>query len=101
MSNTALYQCEDCGYSTNNPVAFALHPCRPSNGVNWNSRFAAILAAAIIALATLTPVKADSTEPPIVGGGPSVAIEHKVYLPLIQVGEDEVTGTVSWRPSGS
>jgi hypothetical protein len=60
----------------------------------------AIIAAAIIALATLTPVKADSTEPPIVGGGPSVAVEHRLYLPFVSVADD-VEGQVSWCPSCS
>ena len=101
MSNTALYQCEDCGYSTNNPVAFAIHPCRPSNGVNWNSRmFAVIIAAAIIALATLTPVNADSTQPPSVGEPPSVAVEHKVYMPFV-ASDNGVKAAVSWCPSCS
>ena len=118
MSNTALYQCSACGYSTNNPVAFALHPCRPSNGVNWNSRYAAIVLALLLALATMLPAKAqDVPQPqptPTVGGGPSVAVEHKVFLPMIVAPEDgpegqgrywggqaEHAGYVSWRPSGS
>lgn len=104
MSNTALYQCDDCGYSTNNPVAFALHPCRPSNGVNWNSRYAAIVLALLLALATMLPAKAEEA-PPSVGEPPTIAVEHRVFLPFVVAPED-VSGqgrywggqAVSWCP---
>lgn len=56
MSNTALYQCEKCGYSTNNPVAFDIHLCRPSNS---GKLIAAILAIVLaVSLFVALPVKA-------------------------------------------
>ena len=69
MSNTALYQCDKCGFSTNNPVAFDLHPCRQSNGVNWNSRLIAIIAAIIFTASLFL--------------SPAAKALNLVYLPLI------------------
>lgn len=111
MSNTAQYQCKACGYSSNNPVAFDLHPCRPGRRGNWNEGILAIIAAVIIALALLRPVAAQNAPQPTpaVGGGPQIAVEHKVFLPVIMV-PDDVSGqgrywgglanpNVSWCPS--
>lgn len=114
MSNDAKYICDDCGYSTNNPVAFALHPCRPSNGVNWNSRMpggnghraiiAAIVALFIVGFVNWNSgvVKAQTVPQPqptpSVGTPPQMP---RVWLPYIATSEtvhgcddcgDSVTG---------
>jgi hypothetical protein len=82
--------------------ATALHPCRPSNGVNWNSRkpgmsngqrIIAAFAGVIFAASLLvSPVKAQDVQPQptptvTVGGGPQIAVEHKLFLPLISTSE--------------
>ncbi len=73
--------------------------------------FAAIVVALIIALALLRPVAAQDA-PPSVGEPPTIAVEHKVFLPVIMV-QDDVGGQgrywgglsakpdVSWCPSCS
>lgn len=117
MSNTAQYQCSVCGYSTNNPVAFDIHPCRPSRRrVNWNERIVAAVLGVVVALSLMLPAKAQSPQPtPTVGGGPQIAVEHKLFLPFVAAPEDGPEGQgrywggsagkaqpdVSWRPSGS
>jgi len=73
--------CGICGKPFPSHTALADHIFRD----HANRLFAAILAAAIIALATLTPVKADSTEPPSVGEPPTML--HLVYLPLVATGQ--------------
>lgn len=95
MNTPSFKICPDCGIWID-----SYGRCNCNSRVNWNSRFVAILAAAIIALATLTPVKADSTEPPSVGDPPSVAVEHRLYLPVVSAADD-VEGQVSWCPSCS
>ena len=79
--------------------------------VNWNEGILAIIAAIIIALALLRPVAAQDA-PPSVGEPPTIAVEHKVFLPVIMV-QDDVGGQgrywgglsakpdVSWCPSCS
>lgn len=100
MSNTAQYQCKSCGFSTNNPVVFNLHPCRPGRRVNWNEGIIAIIAAIIIALALLRSVSAqDAPAPqptPSVGEPPTLL--HLVYLPIVASGQD-VKAAVSWCPT--
>lgn len=60
--------------------------------VNWNSRFAAILAAVILALllavAPLLPAKAQEPQPPSVGEPPTIAVEHRLYMPFVSVADD-------------
>lgn len=62
----------------------------------------AIIAALAIALMLLHPVSAqDAPQPtPTVGGGPQIAVEHKVFLPFVANGND-VKASVSWCPSCS
>jgi len=62
----------------------------------------AIIAALAIALMLLHPVSAqDAPQPtPTVGGGPQIAVEHKVFLPFVANGND-VKAAVSWCPSCS
>ena len=66
--------------------------------------FVAIIAALVIALALLHPVSAqDAPQPqptPTVGGGPQIAVEHRVFLPFVANGND-VKASVSWCPSCS
>jgi len=88
--------CGICGKPFPSHTALADHIFRD----HANRLFAAILAAAIIALATLTPVKADSTQPPSVGEPPSVAVEHRLYLPFV-ASYNGVKAAVSWCPSCS
>ena len=88
MSNTAQYQCEKCGYSTNNPVAFDIHPCRPSRRrVNWNEGIVAAVLGVVVALSLMLPAKAQS-----VGEPPVVAVEHKLFLPFVAAPEDGPEG---------
>ena len=88
--------CGICGKPFPSHTALADHIFRD----HANRLFAAILAAAIIALATLMPVKADSTQPPSVGEPPSVAVEHRLYLPFV-ASDNGVKAAVSWCPSCS
>lgn len=73
---------------------------------SWSARIAAAL---VITLALLvsglpTTVRAQqSPQPqptPTVGGGPQIAVEHKVFLPFVANGND-VKASVSWCPSCS
>ncbi len=64
--------------------------------------FVAIIAALVIALALLHPVSAqDAPQPtPAVGGGPQVAVEHKVFLPFV-ANDNSVKAAISWCPGCS
>lgn len=84
--------------------------CNCNSRVNWNSRYAAIVLALLLALAPMLPAKAQDAQPPSVGEPPTVAVEHKVFLPYVAV-SDDVSGQgrywggvaqyVSWCPSCS
>ncbi len=112
-----MYPCHypGCKESFTNHTFLMNHILRDhgNSRVNWNQGVVAIIAALAIALALLRPANAqDAPAPqptPTVGGGPQVAVEHKVFLPVIMV-PDDVSGqgrywgglanpNVSWCPS--
>lgn len=74
-----------------------------------NGRFVAVFLAIVVAVSMLMPAKAEDA-PPSVGEPPTIAVEHKVFLPVIMV-PDDVSGQgrywgglsakpdVSWCPS--
>jgi len=92
--------CGICGKPFPSHTALAEHIFRD----HANRMFAAILAALVIALALLRPANAqDAPQPqptPTVGGGPQIAVEHRVFLPFVANGND-VKASVSWCPSCS
>ena len=118
--------CGICGKPFPSHTALSAHifADHGSNGVNWNSRMpggnghpaiVGVILAVVVALSLMLPAKAQEPQPtPTVGGGPSKAVEHKLFLPFVAV-SDEVDGQgrywggsagkaqpdVSWRPSGS
>ncbi len=104
-----MYPCRypGCGETFASHTALAEHIFRDHAA----RMFVAIIAALAIALALLRPASAqDAPQPtPAVGGGPQIAVEHKVFLPVIMV-PDDVSGqgrywgglanpNVSWCPS--
>ena len=90
--------CGICGKPFPSHTALAEHIFRD----HANRMFAAILAALVIALALLRPASAqDAPQPtPAVGGGPQIAVEHRVFLPFV-ANENSVKAAVSWCPSCS
>ena len=79
--------CGICGKPFPSHTALAEHIFRD----HANRMFAAIIAALVIALALLRPANAQDTQPPSVGEPPTVAVEHKVFLPFISI-DDGVDG---------
>ena len=101
-----MYPCHypGCKESFTNHTFLMNHILRDhgNSRVNWNQGVVAIIAALAIALMLLHPVSAqDAPQPtPTVGGGPQIAVEHKVFLPFVANGND-VKASVSWCPSCS
>jgi hypothetical protein len=103
-----MYPCHypGCKESFTNHTFLMNHILRDhgNSRVNWNQGVVAIIAALAIALALLRPANAqDAPAPqptPTVGGGPQIAVEHKVFLPFVANGND-VKAAVSWCPSCS
>lgn len=101
-----MYPCHypGCKESFTNHTFLMNHILRDhgNSRVNWNEGIIAIIAALVIALALLRPVSAqDAPQPtPAVGGGPQIAVEHRVFLPLV-ANENSVKAAVSWCPSCS
>lgn len=62
-----------------------------SPGGNGHHSVAAIVLALLLALATMLPAKAEDA-PPSVGEPPTVAVEHRVFLPFVAAPEDDPTG---------
>lgn len=95
-----MYPCRypGCGETFASHTALAEHIFRDHAA----RMFVAIIAALAIALALLHPVSAqDAPQPtPAVGGGPQIAVEHRVFLPFVANGND-VKASVSWCPSCS
>ena len=103
-----MYPCHypGCKESFTNHTFLMNHILRDhgNSRVNWNEGIIAIIAALVIALALLRPANAqDAPQPqptPTVGGGPQIAVEHRVFLPFVANGND-VKASVSWCPSCS
>ena len=106
--------CPKCGEDCFNTWGLIEHmkTYHSNRAPDWSSIFAAFLAI-ILAVSLFCPVRAQDTQPPSVGEPPTVAVEHKVFLPFISI-DDGVDGRgrywggsagqaeyVSWRPSGS
>lgn len=78
-----MYECDICKAKFNDHISLSNHIFSAHGG---NGRMLAVLVAIALALALLvSPVKADSTEPPSVGEPPTML--HLVYLPLVATGQ--------------
>jgi hypothetical protein len=101
-----MYPCHypGCKESFTNHTFLMNHILRDhgNSRVNWNQGVVAIIAALAIALALLRPANAqDAPQPmPAVGGGPQIAVEHKVFLPFV-ANDNSVKAAISWCPSCS
>lgn len=107
---------EECGSHTRLIAHMIKCAAGRMPGGNGHNAIVAAIAAAALAVSLMLPAKAQDVQPqptPAVGGGPSKAVEHKVFLPMIVAPEDGPEGQgrywggsvdqpeVSWRPSGS
>lgn len=107
--------CPFCGAECGNHPSLIAHmiKCAASRmpGGNGHGRIVAVILALLLALAPMLPAKAQTPQPtPTVGGGPQVAVQHKLFLPFISI-DDGVGGQgrywggmaeyVSWCPSCS
>lgn len=108
-----MCKCEICGQPFPNHTALSEHifSAHGNSRVNWNSRFVAAFLAVVVAVSLLLPAKAQDSQPPSVGEPPTIAVEHRVFLPFVVAPEDGPEGQgrywggvaqyVSWCPSCS